>query len=186
MVHQLVAQRLVERAFSQPLINNAERGQYVECMIELALSDSRPHWHLTGTWDAWDLVQLRTGARIEVKQSAAAQPWTSPQTGRQSSSTFDIAPRNGYYINDAEWYNADPPQRFADLYIFAHHDVADLEEADHRDPNQWRFYVIRELDLPAQKSISLNPLKRLATDLAFGEVAAAVNVALDGLRLKRE
>lgn len=184
LVHQLVAQRLVERVFNQPLISNVERGAYIECLVELALSDLRPAWSLTDTWDAWDLQQEHSGARIEVKQSAAAQLWTGQASqSRSATASFDIAPRTGYYVG-SEWLAVDRPQRFADLYIFAHHDVADPNEADHRDPDQWSFYVVPERRLPDQKTISLNPLAKLASALSLGELADAVEQALDGLPLK--
>ena len=55
----------------QALINNAERGAYVEHMIVLALEG----WELTWPWASWDLQHRGDGARIEVKQSAARQTW---------------------------------------------------------------------------------------------------------------
>ena len=185
-MHQLVSQRIVERIYNQPLIGNVERGQYVECMVELALSDQRPQWSLTNTWDPWDLVQTDTGARIEVKNSAAAQTWTAqspPQT--QAVPSFDIAPRSGYF-DASGWLPADPPARFADVYIFARNDVDDLEEADHRDPDQWTFYVVPELALPPQKSISLNPLRRLSEPVDYEHLSNAVYEALRDLPLKAE
>ena len=142
LVHQLVSQRLVERVYNQPLIGNVERGQYVECMIELALSEIRPPWTLTDTWSAWDLVQRDTGTRIEVKQSAAVQTWTTDANATPTP-RFDIAPRTGYYPGDGDvWCAVDPPQRFADVYVLAWHNELDPDIADHRLPDQWEFYVV--------------------------------------------
>ena len=184
LVYQFVSQRVVERIFDQPLIGNVERGQYVECMVEFALSEQRPQWSLTGTWDPWDLVQADSGARIEVKNSAAAQTWTAqspPLT--QAAPSFDIAARTGYFDTNG-WRPADPPARFADIYIFARNDVADIQEADHRDPDQWTFYVVPEVALPPQKSISLNPLNQLSESVSFDRLSDAVQGALTGLELK--
>ena len=178
LAHQLVTQRLVDRVYNQPLIGNVERGAYVECMIELALSELRPPWSLTGTWASWDLEQAESGARIEIKQSAVLQTWGAPRTG--ASPAFDIAPRSGYYAaDDSGWVASGTPQRHADLYVMARHDETDPQIADHRLPEQWRFYVVSEHRLPpAQKSISLRPLSRLAEACGFDELAAAVERAV--------
>ena len=182
LAHQLVTQRLVERVYHQRLIGNVERGAYVECLIELALSELRPPWSLTGTWAAWDLEQAESGARIEIKQSSALQTWSGPNAVPSSgaSPTFDIAPRSGYYAaDDSGWIANETPQRLADLYVLARHDETDPSIADHRLPEQWRFYVVPEHRLPpGQKSISLNPLSRLAEPCGFDDLAEAVERAI--------
>ena len=180
LAHQLATQRLVDRVYNQPVIGNVERGAYVECLIELALSDLRPPWSLTGTWDAWDLEQAESGARIEVKQSAALQTWSAPDDAPSSGAppTFDIAPRSGYYAADG-WLASEPPQRLADLYVMARHAETDRSIADHRLPDQWRFYVVPEHRLPpGQKRIGLGPLSRLAEACGFDELAEAVERAM--------
>ncbi len=187
LVHRLVSERLVERVYDRALIGNVERGGYVECMIELALSEVLPPWTLTATWDAWDLEQRETGARIEVKQSAALQTWTGPQRSSATPS-FDIAARSGYYPNGgSDWLALEQPQRFADVYIMAWHGATDADLVDHRLPDQWEFYVVCSDDLPAgQKTISLNPLRELATEpCSFDELAERVQAVLSGIeRLK--
>ena len=65
------------------------------------------------------------------------------------------------------------PSRNAEIFIFAWHPVTD-ETADHRDPDQWLFYVVPETALPAQKTISLPVLGRLATPIAHHALRAAV------------
>ena len=70
-IRELSIQRLIQRFYAQRLINNVHRGDYVECMIELALAECDPAWRLTKPWTSWDLVN-RNSTRIEVKQSAAA------------------------------------------------------------------------------------------------------------------
>lgn len=44
-IRELSIQRLVERFYARRLINNVHRGDYVECMIELALDPNE--WRLT-------------------------------------------------------------------------------------------------------------------------------------------
>ena len=185
LVHRLVSERLVERVYDRALIGNVERGGYVECMIELALSEVLPPWTLTATWDVWDLEQRESGARIEVKQSAAVQTWTGPHRSSAAPS-FDIAARSGYYPNGgSDWIALKQPQRFADVYIMAWHGTTDADLVDHRLPDQWEFFVVPEGKLPPQQTISLNPLRRLAASCSFDELAERVQAALSQIdRLK--
>ena len=187
VVHQLVAERLIERLYSKALISDVERGAYVECMVELALSESRPPWSLTATWDAWDLEQENTGARIEVKQSAHLQTWSGDNASVAPRPSFDIRARSGYSEDGSKHQGDWRPTgwiRQADIYVMAWHGETDPLIADHRQPDQGQFHVVRESDLPEQKSISLNPLRRLTPPVMFGDLTDAVEAALDGLSLK--
>ena len=71
-----------------------------------------------------------------------------------------------------------PLRRHADLYVFAWHPEEDLKIADHRRPDQWKFFVVAERCLlpPEKKGIALGPLKKLVDncDLAaeFGDYEA--------------
>ena len=150
-----IIKRLMQRFYEQPLINNVHRGDYVECMIALALE---PAWRLTKPWTSWDLVHEKTGARIEVKQSAAVAPWAQvrPARGR-----FDIRLRTGYYSEDGAWTKTPQRKRHACLYVFAWHPREDTN-ADHRRLDQWEFFVVAETCLPPEQgSISLGPLIEL-------------------------
>ena len=133
-IHDRTVRRLVKSVYNQCLINNAERGTYVEHMIAPALEELQ--WRLTWPWAAWDF-QHPEGARIEVKQSAARQPWhqrpDSEPLPRSSPGWFGIKkPSEGYYSEDGTWVETKPPQRHADIYVFAWHPVTDLRNADRR------------------------------------------------------
>ena len=114
VLHQLTVQRLVQRVYEQRLIGNVERGAYIECMIELALREHHPAWGLTETWDSWDLVNLKSGARIEIKQSAALQTW-------HLSSCSNCGTLYEWSVGDDEPGNTSPQfsikQREVDLYV---------------------------------------------------------------------
>lgn len=191
VVHQLVAQRLIDRVYNQPLIGNVERGTYVECMVELALSESRPSWSLTDTWAAWDLEQEETKARIEVKQSAALQTWTTSAAETKPSPSFDIGPRTGYYVGGSKdgsvWVDTGL-MRQADIYIMAWHGETDHLVADHRQPEQWRFFVVPEhLLRPGQKRIGLNPVATIRQVCTYDDLAervAAEFAELPGLKME--
>ena len=186
LVHQLVSQRLVEWVYNQPLIGNVERGQYVECMIELALSEIRPPWTLTETWAGWGLEQRETQARIEVKQSAKLQTWTAITPGSASPS-FVISPHTGYYKDGGASWVETGPMRHADDYIMALHGEANPDIADHRLPDQWQFYVVpADRFIEGRKTISLNPLLKLAEPCTYDQLASKVADAFEGLSLKAD
>jgi hypothetical protein len=160
---------LIKDVFEQPPINNTERSAIVERFVRIAGGNS---WRLVGGWEGWDL-QHASGFRLEAKQSAARQPWTgaSVQKPDQSAGRFDIEPRKmRWEKNRNAW--VDDPGRQAHGYILAWHGVIDASDADHRNPHQWEFFGIKSSDLPVQKSIGLNPLKRLAAAVPFVDLGA--------------
>ena len=91
-MHERILDMLVRR-YKQPIMNNVQRGDYVECMIALALGEE---WKLTSEdgwdWAAWDCEHRVSGARLEIKQSATRQSWycetkRSPASHVRRSST---------------------------------------------------------------------------------------------------
>jgi hypothetical protein len=67
----VIALRLAQRIFDQPLIENQYRSAFIEAMIEPHLA---PHgWRYVGDgWSGWDF-EHDNGSRLEVKQSDRAQ-----------------------------------------------------------------------------------------------------------------
>ena len=111
---QIILRRVLEHMYDRRIIGNVERRTYVELMIELALERLRPRWWAADTWPPWTLEQAETGARIAVRQSAALQTWSASAIA--SLPEFDIAPRNGYYVDgSSQWVEVQPPQRPADI-----------------------------------------------------------------------
>ena len=128
-------------------MNNIHRADYVECLVATLLG---PAWTLPWTsgynWAPWDLEHV-SGARIEVKQAAARQPWHRDESVQARPPRFDIAPRGGYWTLDSTW--VEQPGRLADIYIFAWHPETRESFVDHREPEQWTFFVLRTETLPA-------------------------------------
>jgi len=174
-LHTRIVANLIER-YDQRLIDNFARGVYVECMIAFALDKE---WQLPATaWEAWDLEHSATGARMEVKQSAAQQVMQPGFNEKPAPPSFSIAPKKVIY--NPEFIRLDPPSRTADLYVFAWHPV-EGDQADHRRADQWEFYVVREDALPDQKTIGLKRVADLAQPVGYGDLAAAVEEARAGL-----
>lgn len=160
-MHKRVLDMLIRR-YDRPIMNNLQRGDYVECMIAWMLGEE---WQLTSEdgweWAAWDCEHVSTGVRLEIKQSAARQSWDGGAQRPRRSPRFDIAPRKGYWPKDGSAWVSDP-RRLADVYAFAWHGEVD-EHTDHRDPVQWRFFVATEQHLPVgQKSIGLGELEKIS------------------------
>jgi hypothetical protein len=116
-----------------------------------------------------------------VKQSAVSQSWDSASATPARSARFSIAQKTGRWEN-AVWLAE--PGRNADIFIFGWHPRTD-EEADHRQTNQWQFYVMHERHLPPQSSVKLAGLEKLCQPVSINELPHAVEV-LAGNQLKRE
>lgn len=185
-----IRQRLSERLFGRPIMQNQFRSTYVEAMLEPYLGSTG--WRYVGAdWNGWDFE--RDGMRLEVKQSAVVQNW-SFRRGKLTKPVFSIAPTSGYYINDgADWVAE--PGRAADLFVFAWHGVepekplaaGDPYPVDHRDPSQWAFYVALEAKLPSTKTISLEKIGRLGEQRPVGIVSlpSTVEIVLSSPLIER-
>ena len=105
--------------YNRCVMNNIQRGDYAECLVAELLG---PEWVLPWTtgydWAPWDLKHRSTKVKIEIRQSAARQPWDTCEDFEAKPPKFDIAPRKGYWTRDNdEWI---PKRgRHAPIYIFA-------------------------------------------------------------------
>ena len=122
------------------VMSNLTRPSYVEGLVSLLLGK---RWRYLGDWDGWDL-ERDDGKRLEVKQSAARQPWTDRpgREGRETIASFDIAPRKGYWADGGKRWVV-RAGRHADLFVFAHHPVLNAIECDQRDAKQWHARPLR-------------------------------------------
>ncbi len=162
-MYNSILRELINQFYDKPLLDNAYRSQYVECMISLALKRStyKP-WSLSDDWSAWDLES--GGVRIQVKQSATLQSRNEhSEFAKSKKPSFDIEPHKRYYELDGTLRELDEPLRVSDIYVFAWHPESNPYMVDHRRADQWSFLVALERDLPpGQKTIGLNPLNRCA------------------------
>lgn len=174
-----VIERISERMFGKPILRNDIRGEVVEEMVAMALE---PDWELcAGDWAAFDLQHRTSKLRMQVKQSAARQSWHSG-TCPIVRPCFSIAEKTGRW-EGATWIAE--PGRNADIYVFGWHPLTEVD-ADHRDPDQWLFYVVAAPILPTQKTISLTPLRKLASPTSFANLGRAVRACCASTKLKVE
>ena len=172
-LHCQIIQKLMDTFYGSRLINNVDRGHYVEGMIALALGEQwRPTVVLRG-WAPWDF-EREDGARLEVKQSAALQPWSvHGNAPRARPASFDIAHRKEAWTKGGD-FAPYCPGRPADVYIFAWHSIVDDEIADHRSAEQWSFFVVPEQQLPDQRTISINRLRDLAAEVGYDQLSTEI------------
>lgn len=129
-----------------------------------------PKWELcAGDWAAFDLRHTATGLRMQVRQSAARQSWHG-DICPPCRPRFSIAEKTGRW-EGATWIAE--AGRNADIFVFAWHPVTDAA-ADHRERDQWEFFVVPTAALLPGKSISLASLKSLAGSVSFGGLTAEV------------
>ncbi len=187
-VHHRVVERLLERLYNRRIIDNVDRGVYLQYMIELALQQQDPAWECMTGWAMWDLEHKSSGSRIEVKQSSTLQTWSSASAVGKSAPRFSVNPTTWFWNNENPTPLETAPQRWADLYIFAYHPEYDEDVADHRLPDQWEFYLLPEQELPpSQKSIGLNPVRIKGQSCSFGALAVEVTRLIAELpRLKAD
>ena len=90
------------------------------------------------------------------------------------SLAFDIAPRTGLYSRSTSEC-VDAPGRPADVYVFAWHGERERGVADHRDSEQWLFFVVPEPELPeGQKRIGLRGLRNIVSPCRLFGLRSAV------------
>lgn len=161
-----IKRRVSDAAFGRPLVTNVLRGLVAEAIVASALE---PEWNwCSEDYASWDFERA-DGLKLEVKQSAARQSWAT--TGPPSKCRFDIRARKGRWEGQ-DW--VPEPGRNADIYVFAHHPLAD-GSADHRDPAQWTFYVVEAKRLPDAATMGLSSALVLGVRCSHEELSAVVS-----------
>jgi hypothetical protein len=174
---QIVGERLFKRLFDKPIIRNDLRGELIEEIVGFALKEE---WELSGDdWAAYDLKHRKVPLRIQVKQSAALQSWSNEDSPIPNP-RFSIASKAGRW-EGSKWIEC--PSRNAEIFIFAWHAYRD-ENCDHREAEQWQFYVVPETDLPNQKSLGPIQVKVLANPVTFSGLEVRVKEVCESLMLR--
>ena len=172
---------LIETLYSQRILNNSHRGDFVEMMVVDALG---AEWRHVGLgWNIWDL-QRGAGsdrARIQVKQCAARQLW-----GKTKCMTFqfpwsDQAP--AYILRDFPNEALEQDGRFCELFVVGVHAVEDEKLCDQTDPAQWQFMVVPSRELKrGQSSMTLSKAIKRWPLVPLAGLKSAVETKLRDLR----
>ena len=174
------------KQYDRAVMNNTSRAAFVECLVARTLGDGWEHHCVDGLgWAAWDCYH-KSSTRLEIKQSAARQLWHTEEISPNHSARFDIKPRKGYWPpdlgDDGAWI--DKPGRFTDIYVFAWHGERKKKTCDHRDANQWCFYVAKEQMLPkTQKTIGISSLEEIAKVCDISELQATVEDSMSEIEV---
>lgn len=151
------------------ILSNANRGVLAEFLVGAALgviSEARIEW------DAQDLIYGET--KIEVKSSAYLQSWEQKAL---SKIVFDIAPKLSWNASTNTYANV--ATRAADIYVFGLFAEQDESKANVLDTSQWKFYILPtnviNQQLGQQKTISLNPLRKLSSPVTYTAIRKTVD-----------
>jgi hypothetical protein len=153
------------------LLDNANRGKVAEFVVAKACCVAK------GYRQEWDSTDLYVGdIPVEIKSSAYLQTW---HQDKPSEVKFDIAPRmQAWDSNTNSWEVFSTPQRVAKVYVFCVFKELDRQIADPLNVGQWDFYVVATKMLnekfPNQKTISLNPLRRLTEMAEYENLKLAI------------
>jgi len=149
---------LSNRLFNQKIINNVERGYYVEELVLYALGKK---WKCVSSgWHPWDFETMmgEKRIRIQVKQSAALQIWTTNKSSKKQFVT-QIKKKPVYFNRDNPGVQIEEQGRFCEIYIFAWHGITSKSKCDQRIPEQWTFFIVTEKSLGKEKFITLKKLE---------------------------
>src|SRR5262245_39034385 len=88
-VTQEIIQELVDELYGRSVMSNLTRPIFIE---KLLLRLLKGNWqHVGGDWSWWDLQNTHSGARIELKQSAARQTWMAQCAKENQQSRYLIS-----------------------------------------------------------------------------------------------
>lgn len=154
-----LAARATSLAFDRRIMSNDARGRFIEIAIAAHLGE--PYALVGGEWSGWDIEKRSRCLRIQVKQSAALQPWTGRITAKGSvkpgAGIFDVAKATGFF-DEYGLRKAKVPGRHAEIHIFAWHPETDEAVVDQRVLGQWRFYVVLTASLGERKRVRIEEL----------------------------
>ena len=126
-------------------------------------------------WTLWDIDYQ--GKRIEVKQTSYYHSWQEKIANGKISQqrTFSITPAFTRYKDSTTSY-----ERQNDIYVFCLNIGTNEEESYPLDMANWEFYVvptsvINENCTPAQKSISLGKVRKLAPLTKYEELKNVID-----------
>lgn len=143
----IIRRRLVDQFLGSRIMDNALRGYWCEAMVAEALGSGCTI--VSAGWHAWDIEigpsneVFPKRIRVQVKNSARLQTWNLIN-GKVSDPVFHLTyrPRPSYFVRDSVDIPCEDAGFLCDVYILCYHPSDDVAFADHRDPEQWEFYLV--------------------------------------------
>ena len=176
-MHDRILSGIVRR-YDRPLMTDDHRRDYVVCMVAELLG---PDWTAPRERGyelaPWDLDHL-SGARMEIGQSARRRPRDAGRAHLSGSTWFRIAALDEYWTEDGTLEPS--PGRLVDIHVLAWHEEGRETLADHRAPEQWKFFVLPSKRLRVrQRSIGLLEVEEMTRAIGFESLAIAVQQVLE-------
>ena len=150
------------------LRDNALRGILAEYLVAKALGISLG---VRQSWDPYDLT-MEDGTSIEVKSSGYLQSWA--QVNHSKIVFGGLKARN--WSSDSG-YTADMEYR-ADVFIFGVQTVAEHEDYDRLDVDQWQWWVAPRQAIAdrGSRTLSLSTVRRLGVGpVSFDRLSGTVD-----------
>ena len=133
-------------------------------------------------WTLWDIDYQ--GKRIEVKQTSYYHSWQEKIANGKISQqrTFSITPAFTRYKDSTTSY-----ERQNDIHVFCLNIGTNEEDSYPLDMANWEFYVvptsvINENCTPAQKSISLGKVRKLAPLTKYEELKNVIDSICEAIK----
>jgi hypothetical protein len=145
--------------YASDIVSNTMRGYFAEFIISTVLNVDLSN-NVRHEWGAFDIISPE-GIQVEVKSASYIQSWNQKDF---SPIKFSIKQARAWDSTANYESRENVPSRHADVYVFCllhHKDQATLNPLD---LDQWTFFVLSTSEINqfhGQKSISLNPLKKL-------------------------
>jgi hypothetical protein len=165
---------LFHRFFDQPIMESQFRREYIKELVSLSLC--KHSWKRLEAGDRdWDFAHV-DGLHMKLVQSAACRAPTQGYAG---------GPHPAFYIGTAH-NSRGHTRRYAGIYLFAWHPISEVRKVDHRDAEQWQFFVMPEGRLPpTKKTLGLRNVEQWAEAQGGGAVSyAELAGAVEGCRLR--
>jgi hypothetical protein len=130
-------------------------------------------------WTLWD-IDYR-GKRIEIKETSYYHSWQEKiAQGRISQQrSFGITPAYTKYKDSTTML-----ERQNDIYVFCLNTGTNAEESNPLEMSNWEFYVVPTAVInanctPAQKSISLGKVRKLAPMIRYSDLKSVIDSICD-------
>jgi hypothetical protein len=142
-----IDERLVRNQFGGPLMQNDFRGIWIEYAVAQALGDG---FKVVGQdWHAWDVQsgeseqEFPERIRIQVKNTSRTQTWNE-RTGVLSECRWSLKRRNkpNFFDTNNPGVPCEPYGFLCDAFVLCCHPEDEWGKANHRDLDQWDFYVL--------------------------------------------
>ena len=173
-------QTTLMRKYDTPIMNNVYRADYVECLARVYARDRLVAYldPRLGLGRMGLSAHVGGPARGQAGRGEAIMGPRDIRTAPLSALRHRAPHRPTGHRTGADGWTWTLRGVWRNLYVFAWHNESRDGYADHRDANQWLFFVVAEQDLPKnRKSIGLTGLNAIVSPCRIADLKHAVENA---------